>query len=499
LFDEDDIFRKVQGPAFVEYIVEDDVPEQWQHLLLSKEMDISPGADIASIYDRKPELFSTHKPYFVAQNKLGLSPESSDKEQFIWEELEGELKRTPLYETHKALGAKLVSFAGWEMPVWYTSAIEEHRAIRNAAGLFDLGHMGVFQVSGQYATEFLNNVTANYAAWLSDGESQYAHLLDPAGSVIDDIFVYRRSFDRYLLVVNASNEDKDWQWLTGLNDGRYVVDNEMPGRSIGPRVTLQDLKRERGVMDLALQGPRSNEILSKILEPRERNSVAALKRTEFCEIIVDNHQMIVARTGYTGEDVGYEIYLASDDAIWLWNKLLEVGSPLGLVPCGLASRDSTRTEAGFPLYGHELSGVYEVNPFEAGFGAYIKLHKPFFIGRQSCVSMYTSQTRELARFEVTKTGSRPVRQAAAVVDKNGSYLGRVTSCVSLGDKQVGLALLEKRGLPVGSPIGLINPPRTDTSKPVSELDVGDRVALAIDAVIVSRFMEKDTLPQAGSE
>ena len=371
----------------------------------------------------------------MAQDQLQHASQGPGREPFSWQESDGELKQTPLYDMHKSLGARLVPFAGWEMPVWYSSALEEHRAIRNAAGLFDLGHMGIFQVSGDYATEFLNNVTANYAAWLSNGESQYAHLLDPAGNVIDDIFVYRRSAERYLLVVNASNEDKDWQWLNGLNEGRYLID-DMTDRSLGPRVKIRDLKKERGVIDIALQGPRSEEILSKILAPKQRNDVAVLKRTEFCEIIADDHQMIVARTGYTGEDVGYEIYLASADAVWLWNKLLEVGSPLGLIPCGLASRDSTRTEAGFPLYGHELAGPYKVNPYEAGFGAYIKLHKPFFIGRKYCVDMYTGQSRELARFRVTHSGSRPVRQGAAVVDKNGSYLGRVTSCVSLGDTPV---------------------------------------------------------------
>ncbi len=499
LFDDDDLFRKIEGPAFIERIVKEDIPEQWQQLVSTEETDDSVGTDIASAYEHRPDLFCIDKPYFVAQKKLDLPSEDSQREQFSWQEMEGELKRTPLYETHKALGAKLVPFAGWEMPVWYTSALEEHRAVRNAAGLFDLGHMGVFQVSGDHATEFLNNVTANYAAWLSDGESQYAHLLDPAGDVIDDIFVYRRSADRYLLVVNASNEDKDWQWLTGLNDGRYVVDNEMPGRIIGPRVTLQDLKRERGVMDIALQGPRSDEILRGILGPKERNSVAVLKRTEFCEIMVEGHQMIVARTGYTGEDIGYEFYLAASDAVWLWGRLLEAGSPLGLIPCGLASRDSTRTEAGFPLYGHELSGPHKVNPFEARFGAYIKLHKPFFIGRESCLSMYTNQKRELVRFQVTQPGCRPVRGEAAVVDKNGSYLGRVTSCVSLGDTQVGLALLEKRGLPSGFSIGLLNPPRTDTAKRVTELQAGDKVALAIDAIIISRYVEKNALPQPGGE
>jgi len=227
--------------------------------------------------------------------------------------------------------------------------------------------------------------------------------------------------------------------------------------------------------------------------------VAVLKRTEFCEIIVDDRQMIVARTGYTGEEVGYEIYLAEADAVWLWEKLLEVGRPLGLLPCGLASRDSTRTEAGFPLYGHELAGGHNVNPFEAGFGAYVKLHKPFFIGRSRCVPMYTKQSREIVRFEVTQSGSRPVRGGAVVIDRNGSCLGRVTSCVSLGETQVGLALLDKRGLPAGTSIALLNPPRVDTGKPVSELQAGDRIAVAVDATVVTRFPEKALLPRPGGE
>ena len=499
LFDDDDLFRKVEGPAFIEEIVEEDVSQHVRDWLSSRIPEAGPDTGVSSLFSQRPELFCPSKPYFVGQNLLDLPASHTSRTSFTWEEKEGELKRTPLYEAHKALGARLVPFAGWEMPIWYTSALDEHRAIRNAAGLFDLGHMGVFQVSGEHATEFLNNVTANYAAWLSDGESQYAQLFDPEGNVIDDIFVYRRAADRYLVVVNASNEDKDWEWLTGVNEGRYLIDTDMPTRDIGPHVTLRDLKQERGVMDIALQGPRSEEILRKLLDERERNSVAALKRTEFCEILVDDRQMIIARTGYTGEEVGYEIYLAAADGIWLWERLLEVGRPLGLLPCGLASRDSTRTEAGFPLYGHELAGEHNVNPFEAGFGAYVKLHKPFFIGRELCVPMYTKRKREVVRFEVTQHGVRPVRGGAVVIDKNGSCLGRVTSCVSLGETQVGLALLEKCGLPVGTPIALLNPPRKDVAKPVSDLQVGDRVAVPVDATIVTRFPEKTLLPQLGGE
>ncbi|MCD6494608.1 serine hydroxymethyltransferase, partial [Candidatus Bipolaricaulota bacterium] len=261
LFDDDDLFRKVEGPAFVEEIVEEDVPQNACDWLSSQIPNVDSEVSITSVYAQRPDLFSPHKPYFIGQKLLDIPADAADKVSFSWEEKEGELKHTPLYEAHKKLGARLVPFAGWEMPVWYTSALEEHRAIRIAAGLFDLGHMGVFHVSGEYATEFLNNVTANYAAWLSDGESQYAQLFDPEGNVIDDIFVYRRAADRYLVVVNASNEDKDWEWLTGVNEGRYLIDSDMLSREIGPRVTLRDLKRERGVMDIALQGPKSEEIL----------------------------------------------------------------------------------------------------------------------------------------------------------------------------------------------------------------------------------------------
>jgi glycine hydroxymethyltransferase len=380
------------------------------------------------------------------------------------------------------------------MPVWYTSALEEHRAIRDAAGLFDLGHMGVFQVSGEYATEFLNNVTANYAAWLEDGESQYAHLFDPEGNVIDDIFVYRRAADRYLVVVNASNEDKDWEWLTGVNEGRYLIDSAMPSREIGPRVALRDLKRERGVMDIALQGPKSEEIMMKILDGPEQRSVAALKRTEFCEIIVEDRQMIVARTGYTGEEVGYEIYLAAPDAQWLWEKLLEVGSPLGLIPCGLASRDSTRTEAGFPLYGHELAGEFDISPAEAGFPGYVKYHKPFFVGRDVLLKRDLKRKRELIRWRMNHKGVRRPNTGDPVVNKRGQVIGHVTSCsIDAEGYLLGLAIVNLRYTAAGTPIEIfVLPPRPRPEKQKRELEPGDKVLLAVSATVLTRFPEKET-------
>jgi glycine hydroxymethyltransferase len=213
-------------------------------------------------------------------------------------------------------------------------------------------------------------------------------------------------------------------------------------------------------------------------------------------VVADGHQLLVARTGYTGEPLGYEIYAAAADALWLWNRLLEVGRPHGLLPCGLASRDSTRTEAGLPLYGHELAGPHEVNPFEAGFGPYVKLHKAFFVGRQACVAALQGQEREIVRFTVD-AGSRPVRDGALVLDRNGTVLGRVTSCVSLGETQVGLALLERRGLGPGTPILLLPAPRAGDAAgaPVA----GSRVAVPSVGRIVSRFQMKSPPPESEAE
>ncbi len=491
VFDPDDVFRKVQGPAVVEEIPEEAVPESarvWTTIAVGAEGN---GTTIADAYARFPEQFASHKPYFVGQSRLKL-PAVADRAPFAWtEETPETLRTTPLHDAHVDLGARLVPFAGWEMPVWYTSALDEHRAVRQAAGLFDLGHMGVFQVSGPHATEFLNAVTSNYAAWLEDGESQYAYLLDPDGRMLDDIMVYRRAADRYLVVVNAVNETKDWAWLTGIHDGRYPIDREILSRRPAPGVEIRDLKRERGVIDIALQGPLSRSILERILGPAECLAVGALERTAFCELTVEGHQMIVARTGYTGEPLGYEIYAGGASARWVWDRLLEVGRPLGLLPCGLAARDSTRTEAGFPLYGHEFAGPHNIDAFEADYGSYVKLHKPFFIGRDPSVTAYRSRSRVIVRFE-TETAARRVQEGASVLDRNGGLIGRVTSCVSLGERQIGLALIEQTSLEPGTAIGLLNPPAGNAAeKTMAELQIGDRLPPLVRATVLPRLLSQE--------
>jgi len=500
LFDANDVFRKIQGPAVIEEIGEASVPEIAQPWLrLPREEDVA-GLSIAELFARTPERFSVTKPYFVGQECLDSSSHAAEGSMFSWIESPEEepLEVTPLTAAHKDLGGKLVAFEGWQMPVWYTSAIEEHRAVRKRAGLFDLGHMGIFQIEGNHASGFLNSITSNYAGWLEDGQSQYAYLFDPDGHIIDDIMVYRRSGEQYLVIVNAANARKDWEWLVGANDRRYVIDSAAPHRVPGPGVLLRDLKRERGVIDIALQGPLSQCIIEGILEPNERRSLAALERTEFCEITAEGHQLLIARTGYTGETVGYEIYIAGRDAPWLWDRLLEIGTPLGLLPCGLASRDSTRTEAGLPLFGHELAGRHHVNPFEAGFGSYVKLHKPFFVGRSHCIASYTGQVREVIRFSI-ESGARPVREEALVLDRGGTVLGHVTSCVSLGETQIGLALVNRRGLTEGTTIFALNPPRYEREEGATRyLQTGDRVTVPVRGKVEARFMPRVAMPQPGT-
>ncbi len=498
LFDSEDLFRKVQGPAVVELVDPAALPASaatWLSLRPEGEDAGAgqPGDELARAY---PQRFALDKPYFVGLPKLTDRATAPAPAAFAWAgDVAAGLRTTPLHDSHVALGARLVPFAGWEMPVWYTSALEEHRAVRHAAGLFDLGHMGVFHVEGDHATEFLNAVTSNYAGWLEDGQSHYAYLFGPDGAVIDDIWVYRRAWNRYLVIVNASNEPKDWDWLNGVNEGRYSVDLGRPGCRVTPGVVLRDLKRERGVVDVALQGPKSQAVLAQLLGPAERRWVEGLERTEFCEISVDGHQLLVARTGYTGEPLGYEIYAAAPDALWLWERLLDVGRPLGLLPCGLASRDSTRTEAGLPLYGHEIAGPHGVNPFEAGFGPYVKLHKCFFIGRKACVDAARALRREVVRFEVD-AGARPVREGALTLDRNGNVLGRVTSCVSLGNTQTGLALLDRCGVPVGTQLLLLPAPRAGASSGASE---GSRYAVPSPGRIVARFLAQSQPAESAAE
>jgi glycine hydroxymethyltransferase len=394
----------------------------------------------------------------------------------------------------------MVPFAGWEMPVWYTSVGDEHRAVRERAGLFDVAHMGTLEISGPHAVDFLDLVSVNYARWLVEGDSQYGALLDADGHVLDDIIVYRRARDRFLVVVNAANFEVDWAWLNAVNDNQVLIDRERPWVDVLHPVILRDLKDPTSGpeqrVDVALQGPISLQILLACADdPVLRARLARLQRTKFVEGALGGIDLLIARTGYTGEDVGFELYVHPHRAIALWELLLERGAPYGIAPCGLAARDSTRIEAGLPLYGHELGGPLGISPSEAGFGSYVKYHKPFFIGRTPYKARNDESARQIVRFQVRARGARAVRggeHGEPVVNRRGRVIGTVTSCTLVGDRQVGMALVHGRYAEPGTELFVYPETRRAVRKSPQEFEPGDTVALPVRAVVLSRFPERDS-------
>ncbi len=467
LFDETDVYRKVEGPVVVEEAPDASVPSVGGEV----EVDLT-------------------KPYFIGQSALtGYAIRNTQYPEWRWEERESPLKRTPLYETHRRMGGKMVPFAGWEMPVWYTSVGEEHRAVRETAGLFDVAHMGVFEVAGPHATAFLDTVCSNYVAWLEDGQSLYGYLLDPDGNVIDDIMVYRRRADLYLMVVNAANEEKDWDWLNAVNDRRVMIDRTRPWVQVEAPATLRNLKDpasgEREKRDIALQGPASLPTLLALADGQEfRIALSRLRRTDLTEGSLAGIPVVIARTGYTGEEWGYEIFVHPDQAPVLWDKILEAGERYGVRPAGLGARDSTRTEAGLPLYGHELAGPFNISPVEAGFAGYVKYHKPFFVGRDALLAREKGRDREVVRFRVAEKGVRRLQTGDPVVNRKGQLVGHVTSCsIDVEGYLVGMAIVKKQYNVPGTEIAVF----PLGGKSLEEATGADRAVLPVAATVLTRF------------
>ncbi|HEV8631142.1 MAG TPA: glycine cleavage system aminomethyltransferase GcvT [Thermoanaerobaculia bacterium] len=311
------------------------------------------------------------------------------------------LRRTPLFECHRESGAKLVPFAGWEMPVQYEGVIEEHRAVRQAAGLFDVSHMGEIAVRGPGALRFLDWLTPNQVSKLVPGRAHYSGLLTEQGTYVDDLLVYRLGESDFLLVVNAANRDKDLDWV----------------RRHAPADTQIDDVSDRYAL-LALQGPRALEILAPLTEV----DLASLRYYGFAAGTMDGHRALVSRTGYTGED-GFELYVDPEAAAPLWRRLLAAGGPLGLVPAGLGARDTLRLEAGMALYGHELDAA--TTPLEAGLSWVVKLDKGDFLGSAELLRQQREGVaRRLVGFTVTGRG---IAREGHEVRHAGSRVGQVTS------------------------------------------------------------------------
>jgi glycine hydroxymethyltransferase len=446
------------------------------------------------------ERFELRVPYFVGYANLDPVRSQEELPSFHWQEPDDvPLQRTPLYEWHKANTRKVIPFAGWEMPVWYTGVLDEHNAVRKAAGLFDVAHMGVFEISGPCATEFLDMVCSNYVRWFGPGESFYSYLMDETGAVLDDLMIYQRSKDVYLAVVNAANADKDWAWLNAVNQGQILIDQDRPDLRVLRPANIRNLKdpacEQDMRVDLALQGPTSLTILQSMTDdPRLAGRLARVPKTGLLECTLAGFDLVLARTGYTGEDIGYEIFVHPDRALAFWERVLAAGKPYGLQPCGLAARDSTRTEAGLPLYGHELAGPFAISPTGAGFGSYVKLHKPYFIGRTAYMKAERMRKMEIARFRMDARGVRMPKTGDPVVNRRGRAIGWVTSAaVDVDGRILGLAYIEERYHRQGTGLGIFSLP----TRPVLEktdkanLEPGDQIQVPDSATILSRFPDDD--------
>jgi aminomethyltransferase len=291
------------------------------------------------------------------------------------------LKATALHATHRRMGAKMVDFGGWEMPLQYSGILEEHRAVRSAVGLFDVSHMGEIEIQGPDAGAFTSYVTTNAVGKLKPGQAHYSGLLYEHGGFVDDVLVHKVASDHYFLCVNASNQEKDHQHISSVNRFHATV----------------DLTSDR-YTQLAVQGPRALVTLQKLTE----DNLAAIRYYHFLDGSISGLTARIARTGYTGED-GFEIYFAPEYSEVMWDAILDAGQEFGIKPCGLGARNTLRLEAGMALYGHEIHST--ITPFEAGLDWIVKLDKGEFIGHHALARQKEQGvTRKLIGFEMTGRG-----------------------------------------------------------------------------------------------
>ncbi len=329
------------------------------------------------------------------------------------------LLKTPLNDAHRRLGAKMVPFGGWDMPVQYAGILDEHKAVRSAAGLFDVSHMGELELEGAGALALLQRLTCNDVAKLSPGRAHYTGLLNERGGFIDDILIYRRGEAQFLLVVNAGNAAKDWAWI------------ERHAKAAG--VKAENRSSRWG--QIAIQGPKSQAILA----PRTAADLAAIRYYGFAEAAVDGVPCVVSRTGYTGED-GFEIYCPAESAEKIWNSLLAHGGAQGLVPCGLGARDTLRLEAAMCLYGNDLNE--DRTPLEADLQWIVKIDKGDFFGRDTLKRQLAGGTQE--KLVGLNMIDRGIPRQHYELRTGGARAGEVTSGThspTLG-KPIGLAYVE---------------------------------------------------------
>lgn len=332
-----------------------------------------------------------------------------------------ELKRTPLFEVYKKYGGKTIDFGGWELPVQFSSIKEEHEAVRTKAGLFDVSHMGEIEVKGTDSLNYLQKMMTNDISKIKNGGAQYTAMCYENGGTVDDLLVYKIEDNHYLLVVNASNIEKDYKWLEDHVEGDVSLDNLSETTS-----------------QLALQGPLAEKVLQKLAGNDDLSQIGFFKFQQ--EVELNGKKALVSRTGYTGED-GFEIYCAAEDAVFLWKAILETGEEDGVIPCGLGSRDTLRFEATLALYGQELSP--DISPLEAGIGFAVKLNKEAdFIGKDALKQQKENGAeRKLVGIEMIDRG---IPRHGYPVYKGEELIGEVTTGTQSPSlkKNIGLVLIK---------------------------------------------------------
>lgn len=342
------------------------------------------------------------------------------------------LKKTPLNDKHRSLGAKMVDFGGWDMPVQYSGILDEHRAVRSRVGLFDVSHMGEIDVQGPDALKLVNKVITNDAKKLKIKQTLYSPMCYDNGGVVDDLLIYKLADDHYFLVVNASNIDKDFQWFVQNAQG----------------LDVKVINLSNQFAQLAVQGPKAEAVLKKLTD----YDLASIKYYWFAFTRVDGVDCLISRTGYTGED-GFEIYVKPEFVGQLWERILTAGKAEGILPIGLGARDTLRFEARLPLYGQELSP--EITPFEAGLSNFVKLDKADFNGKQALVKQQQEWlTRRLVGFEMIERG---IPRSHYPITADGQEIGWVStgSYSPTLDKNIGLGFVNPRFAPLGTEIEVV--------------------------------------------
>ena len=342
-----------------------------------------------------------------------------------------ELKRTKLFSTHEKLNAKMFEFVGWEMPLEYTSSTKEHDYVRRSAGLFDVSHMGEVEVKGKDAFNFIQYLITNDITNLKAEEIIYSPMCYENGMTVDDMLVYMVSEENYLLVINAGNIDKDYEWITKQSEKFDVNINNISSN----------------ISQLAIQGPKAEDILSKLVNI----NLCDIEFYKFKNNVeVCGEKCLVSRTGYTGED-GFEIYCDENIVDKIWNDILEVGKE-NITPVGLGARDTLRAEVNLPLYGNELSE--KISPIEVGLGIFVKLNKDNFIGKEALISLKSQKIqRKLVAFEMQGKG---MIRSGYEIEVDGSVIGFVTTGLKSPtlDKFIGMAIIDSNYAKVGSEIGV---------------------------------------------